>query len=310
MMQINTPFTAASPQEQAIAHLFVVVLIWMGIIFLLVTGLVTYAVIKYRKKGEGEPKQIFGNRRLELLWTLAPLALVCYFFVATLHTMSISDPPTRNQTPDMLIVGHQWWWEIHYLKSGVVTANDVHLPAGRRELVEFKSADVIHDWWVPELGRKIDLIPGHPNKLWIEVDRPGTYLGTCAQFCGAEHAWMRIRVIAQPPAKFHEWLMNQEQIPPQPKTGAAAAGLALFRQLSCINCHTIRGLGPTPDAGPDLTHVASRVTLASGRLKNTPANLAAWLHDPDAFKPGTQMPNLRLTNQQVSDLVAYLETLR
>ncbi len=282
----------------------------MGVILLTVTGLVTYAIIRYRKKGEGEPRQIFGNTRLEWIWTLLPLALVCYFFVATLHTMAVSDPPTRGHSPDMLIIGHQWWWEVHYLKSGVVTANDVHFPVGVPTLVEFKSADVIHDWWVPELGPKIDLIPGHPNKLWIDVDKPGTYLGTCAQFCGAEHAWMRIRAIAQEPAQFDAWLKEQETIPPQPTSGPALAGLKLFKSLPCISCHTIEGLGPTPDAGPNLTHIATRETLGAGRLMNTPKNLAAWLKDPQKFKPGTQMPNLRLTNQQVNDLVAYLETLR
>ncbi len=309
-MQTYTPFIAASPQEQAIAHLFVVVLIWMGIILLIVTGLVTYFLIRFRKKGEEEPRQIYGNTKLEWLWTLLPLALVCYFFVATLHVMAISDPPTRNHSPQMLIVGHQWWWEVHYLKSGVVTANDVHFPVGKKVLVEFKSADVIHDWWVPEIGRKIDLIPGHPNKVWIEIDRPGVYLGTCAQFCGAEHAWMRIRVIAQEPAEFQAWLKDEEKPPSVPKSGPAATGLALFKSLPCISCHTIQGLGPTPDAGPNLTHIASRETLGAGRLMNTPKNLAAWLTNPQKFKPGTQMPDLRLSHEQVTDLVAYLETLR
>lgn len=309
-MPVTSLFSPASHQEQAITHLFIIVLIWMGVILTLVTGLVTYIVIVYRKKNEAEPRQVYGNRRLELIWTAGPIVLLLYIFVATIHTMGVSDPPTLHHSPDMLIVGHQWWWEVHYLKSGVVTANDVHFPVGEPMLVEFKSADVIHDWWVPALGRKIDLIPGHPNRLWIDPDRAGTFLGTCTQFCGAEHAWMRIRVIAQPPAQFQAWLADQGKIPPVPTTGAAAAGAALFRSLPCINCHTIRGLGPTPNIGPDLTHVASRETLGSGRLKNTPQNLAAWLRDPGRFKPGTQMPNLRLNKEQVDDLVAYLETLR
>lgn len=309
-MPVTSLFTSASHQEQAIAHLFVIVLIWMGVILALVTGLVTYIVIVYRKKGEGEPRQVFGNRRLELIWTAGPILLLIYIFIATVHTIAVSDPRTANRSPEMTIIAHQWWWEVHYTGTGVVTANEIHFPVGKPMLVEFKSADVIHDFWVPALGRKVDIIPGHPNRLWIDVDRAGTYLGTCAEYCGAEHAWMRIRVIAQPPAQFDQWEREQEQIPPEPTTGDAAAGLALFRALPCINCHTIRGLGPTPSLAPDLTHLASRETLAAGRLKNTPQNLAAWLRDPGYFKPGTQMPNLRLSNEQVNDLVAYLETLR
>lgn len=309
-MPVTSLFTAASHQQQAIEHLFVIVLVWMGVILALVTSLVTYIVIVYRKKGEGEPRQVFGNRRLELIWTAGPILLLIYIFIATVHTIAVADPPTRNRSPEMTIIAHQWWWEVHYLGTGVVTANEIHFPVGKPMLVEFKSADVIHDFWVPALGRKVDIIPGHPNRLWINVDRAGTYLGTCGEYCGAEHAWMRIRVIAQPPAQFQHWESEQERIPPQPASGDAAAGLALYRALPCINCHTIRGMGPTSDIGPDLSHVASRETLAAGRLKNTPQNLAAWLRDPGYFKPGTQMPNLRLSNEQVNDLVAYLETLR
>lgn len=309
-MQVQTPFTAASAQEHAIAHLSVIVLIWMGIILLLVSGLVTYIVLVYRKKGEGEPKQVFGNPHLELLWTAGPIILLIYIFAVTLHTIGVSDPPTANGSPDLLIVAHQWWWEVRYPKSGVVTANEIHLPVGKRLLVELKSADVIHDFWVPEIGRKEDIIPGHPNRLWVDVDRAGTYLGTCAEYCGAEHAWMRLLVIAQPPAQFQAWEARQKRIPPIPAVGAPAAGVTLFENLPCVNCHAIQGLGPAPDIGPDLTHLASRQTLAAGRLANTKQNLAAWLHDPGAFKPGSEMPNLRLSDQQVNDLVAYLETLR
>jgi cytochrome c oxidase subunit 2 len=309
-MPITTLFASASSQDQAIAHLFAVVLIWMAIILLVVAGLVTYVVIVFRRKGEGEPRQVFANRRLEILWTAGPILLLIYIFAATIHTMGVSDPPTDDRCPDMLVIAHQWWWEVRYLKSGIVTANEIHLPVGERVLAEFKSADVIHDFWVPALGRKVDIIPGHPNRLWIDADRAGLYLGTCAEYCGAEHAWMRIRVIAQPPAQFETWESEQERIPPVPAVGAPAAGAVLFRQLPCITCHSIRGLTPTPDIGPDLTHVASRQTLAAGRLTNTPQDLAAWLHDPGEFKPGSEMPNLRLSNQEIDDLVAYLETLK
>jgi len=167
--------------------------------------------------------------------------------------------------------------------------------------VDFRSADVIHDFWVPNLGRKMDVIPGHPNRIWIEADRAGNYLGACAEFCGNEHAWMRILVVAEPQARFAAWMKQQEAQPPQPATSEQQLGARIYQQRICTNCH-IR------DIGPDLTHVASRHTLAAGALDNTPANLAAWLHDPNQFKPGSNMPDFRLSDAEVNALVAYLET--
>jgi cytochrome c oxidase subunit 2 len=183
----------------------------------------------------------------------------------------------------------------------VVTANEIHIPVGKRLLVDFRSADVIHDFWVPAIGRKIDIVPGHPNRLWIEADRGGTYLGACAEFCGNEHAWMRIMVIADSPEEFAAWMKDQAVAPPGPTTAEEQRGLAIYRKSICINCHV-------NSVGPDLTHIASRRTLAAGALDNTPQNLAAWLHDPEDFKPGSNMPNFRLRDDEVWALVAYLET--
>jgi cytochrome c oxidase subunit 2 len=168
-------------------------------------------------------------------------------------------------------------------------------------LVDFRSVDVIHDFWVPALGRKIDIIPGHPNRLWIEADHGGTYLGACAEFCGNEHAWMRIMVIADSPDDFAAWVKRQAGIPPKPVTADEQLGAKIYRENICTNCH-LRSVGP------DLTHIASRRTLAAGALENTPENLAAWLHDPDDFKPGSNMPNFKLSPGDVRALVAFLET--
>jgi cytochrome c oxidase subunit 2 len=178
------------------------------------------------------------------------------------------------------------------------------------EYAGFRSADVIHDFWVPELGRKIDIIPGVENHSWFSADTPGVYFGRCAEYCGKEHAWMRIRVIAQTPSDFAKWEREEMTIAAIPSSGAAAQGAQYFQQMSCASCHTIRGTAAQARIGPDLTHVASRETLAAGRLENTPQNLAQWLVDPDQIKPGCQMPNLHLTRQQRDSLVAYLETLR
>jgi cytochrome c oxidase subunit II len=183
----------------------------------------------------------------------------------------------------------------------VVTANEIHIPVGKRLLVDLRSADVIHDFWAPELGRKIDVVPGHPNRLWIEADHGGTYLGMCAEFCGNEHAWMRFLVIADPPERFAAWLKEQAGAAPKPASADERLGAKIYRERICTNCH-LRSVGP------DLTHLASRRTLGAGALENTPGNLAAWLHDPNDFKPGSNMPNFKLSEDEVRALVAYLET--
>ena len=292
----------ASPQAAAISNLFVGTLIFLGAILALVTFLVIYAVIRYRDRpGAPEPQQIFGWRRLEIIWTVVPILSLAVLAGFMVRTMAVGDPPTGDAKPDLRIVAHQWWWEIYYLKTGVVTANEIHIPVGKQLLVDFRSSDVIHDFWVPELGRKIDIVPGHPNRLWIEADRGGTYLGVCAEFCGNEHAWMRVLVIADSPEEFAAWIKQQAGVPPKPVTADEQLGAKIYRESICTNCH-LRSVGP------DLTHIASRRTLAAGALENTPENLAAWLRDPDGFKPGSNMPNFKLSDDDVRALVAYLET--
>jgi cytochrome c oxidase subunit 2 len=303
------PYTAnaftlapASPQAAAISHLFVGTLIFLGAILALVSFLVIYAVIRYRDRpGAPDARQVFGWRKLEIIWTVVPILSLIVLASFMVRTMAAGDPSTVGARPDLRIIAHQWWWEIRYLKAGVTTANELHVPIGKQLLVDFRSADVIHDFWVPELGRKIDIVPGHPNRLWIEADRAGTYLGACAEFCGNEHAWMRVMVIADPPERFAAWMKEQQADPPEPTTADARLGEKIYRERICTNCH-LRGVGP------DLTHVASRRTLGGGALENTPANLAAWLHDPGDFKPGSNMPNFKLSNSEVRALVAYLET--
>jgi cytochrome c oxidase subunit II len=303
------PYTAnaftlapASPQAAAISNLFVGTLIFLSAILILVSFLVIYAVIRYRDRpGAPDPEQKFGSRKLEITWTVVPILSLVVLSGFMVRAMSASDPPTADAKPDLRIVAHQWWWEIIYLKSGVTTANEIHIPVGKRLLVDFRSVDVIHDFWVPALGRKIDIIPGHPNRLWIEADHGGTYLGACAEFCGNEHAWMRIMVIADSPDDFAAWVKQQASTPPKPVTADEQLGAKIYRENICTNCH-LRSVGP------DLTHVASRRTLAAGALENTPENLAAWLHDPDDFKPGSNMPNFKLSDGDVRALVAFLET--
>jgi cytochrome c oxidase subunit 2 len=292
----------ASPQAAAISQLFVGTLIFLSAILALVTFLVIYAVIRYRDRpGAPEAQQNFGSNKLEILWTVVPILSLAVLTAFMFRTMLASDPPSGDAKPDLRIVAHQWWWEIEYLKFGVVTANEIHIPVGKQLLVDLSSADVIHDFWVPALGRKIDVVPGHPNHLWIEADHGGTYLGACAEFCGNEHAWMRILVIADSPEKFAAWIKEQAGVPPKPATADEQLGEKIYHDRICTNCHL-------HSVGPDLTHVASRRTLGAGAVENSPENLAAWLHDPADFKPGSNMPNFKLSDDEVRALVAYLET--
>jgi cytochrome c oxidase subunit 2 len=281
------------------------------IIFLVVAGLVGYAGWKFRARpNEEDPRQVFGSTKWELIYVIPPTLILAVIFAFTLRVMHTSDPPAQASGDDIVVTGHQWWWEVRYPKLGITTANEIHIPAGTNVQFGFESADVIHDFWVPELGRKIDMIPGRHAKIWLAADHPGTYLGACAEFCGKEHAWMRIRVISDSPSAFAAWSSQQRNGSIAPREAVESRGLHDVTSMSCSNCHTIAGTSAHGVIGPNLTHLASRETLAAGRLRNSPDQLSAWLHDPDAFKPGSHMPNLRLTDDQRDDIVQYLETLK
>jgi cytochrome c oxidase subunit 2 len=305
----SSPFDPHSPQAHAISTLFTQTLAVCAVIGLLVAVLVGVCIVRFRAGVRpGVPPQTHGNTRLEIGWTIAPLLVVIALFVLTSGAMAESDPPASRE-PDLVVIGHQWWWEARY-PSGVVTANEIHVPAGKDLLVRIESEDVIHDFWVPNLGRKIDAIPGHPNSVWMQADAPGTYLGACAEYCGSQHAWMRIVVIAQPQAEFDAWQKHELEPALPPSDAASTRGAADFDGKTCIRCHSIAGRGERLRVAPDLTHLAERSTLGAGVIDNSPANLAHWLKDPQTVKPGSHMPDLNLTDDEVSDLVAYFETLK
>jgi cytochrome c oxidase subunit 2 len=296
-----------SPQAAAIVQLFESTLVICGVIFLIVVGLVAFCVWHFRARGVKEPAQTEGNRKLEVAWTLVPVGVLVWLLVLTSRAMAVADPPV-DRVPDLTIVAHQWWWEARY-PSGAVTANEIHIPTGRALVVQVLSEDVVHDFWVPALGRKVDAIPGRATNIWLEADDPGLYLGTCAEFCGAQHAWMRIRVIAEAPHDFTVWEQRAAAPAPPPVTAPATRGLATFRAKACIGCHAIRGVS-TARTAPDLTRLAERATLGAGVIDNSPAELERWLKDPQKIKAGCHMPNAKLSDDALSDVVAYLETLK
>jgi len=240
-----------------------------------------------------------------------PTLLLAFFFYQTVMTMNTVSPAVpKNSQPDVVITGHQWWWEVDYPSAHVVTANEVHLPVGKRLLMQMRSADVIHDWWVPELGNKIDLVPNMSNYLWLNIHKAGNYIGACSEFCGAQHAWMRINVIAQNESDFNKWLAANAKTPIAPTDSVAIHGSELFQSKTCASCHRIQGTAATFSVGPDLTHLASRQTLLTGLMENNENNLFKWVSHPQEVKPGAHMPDFNMDKDSVKAIVHYLEELK
>jgi len=309
---INQLFLSASEGANDINKLLLEYLALAALIFIIVAFMTIVGAIKYRAgKKKDEPKQVFGNKKLEITWTILPLIAVTIFFFLTMNVMRrINQPFSNKDHPDIVIVAHQFWWEMKYPKDGFVTANELHIPAGKKLLMRIRSADVIHSWWVPELGRKTDAIPGRLNYTWIDADTAGVYEGTCSEYCGAQHATMRIKVIAQPEKEYEKWVANQRKIPPQPVDSISIAGARMFQRMTCANCHTIAGTPADSHIGPDLTHLGSRTTILSGLLDNNKHNMKRWLKNPQKVKGGSRMPNFMLTGDEINALSTYLEGLK
>jgi cytochrome c oxidase subunit 2 len=237
--------------------------------------------------------------------------LVALFGVSDVYLVKQTAPPNPKSTAMTIdVIGHQWWWQVRYSGTDAVTANEIHIPLRTRVNVVATTADVIHSFWVPQLARKIDEVPGRQNRILLYADRPGSYRGQCAEFCGLQHANMALYVVAQPMPAFKAWLANMSRPAPKP-SGAASAGERLFMADQCASCHTIRGTAASyGTVGPDLTHLATRSTLAAATIPNTPAELERWILNPQSIKPGDRMPDLGLSHRDASAIVAYLDSLR
>lgn len=318
-MQSTFPvFDPASPQAESIRDLFVQVLFISAAIFAIVSGLICIALVKFRSQG-AVPKQDFGDHRREIAWIAGPVIIVTWIAAISIKLiLTVNALPTQyaqgeaisDAEVDIFVTGHQWWWEVRYAESGIVSANEIHIPTGKKLRVKLASDNVIHSFWVPQLSRKMDAIPGHDNYVWLEADTAGVYQGRCAEYCGTQHAWMNFQVIAQEPDDFTSWQDKEKQVAETPADGKAAAGAKLFMELTCSQCHAIEGTDAKQDFAPNLTHVAGRRELAAGVITNSSENLRTWLANPQALKPGCKMPNFKLNDEQLDQLVAYLETLR
>lgn len=302
-------FDPASPQAGQMLWLWDVCMWVCGFVLACVTVPILYIVVRYRARDSHEPPQVAGNKKLEITWTLIPLALVSLLFVLSITTARAVDRPVTRE-PDIIVRGHQWWWEVGYPAANAITANEIHVPVGKDTLIGIEAADVIHDFWVPRLTRKIDAIPGRRNFVWIRATQAGDYDGACAEYCGAQHAWMRLRVVAQDPTAYASWLNAQVTPAVAPVGGDAKLGEKRFRELTCASCHNIRGINVQKQYAPDLTHVASRKMLAAERIPNTRENLTNWLRQPNTIKPHCLMPNLQLSGDDLTALTALLESLK
>ncbi|MBX3415336.1 MAG: cytochrome c oxidase subunit II [Pirellulales bacterium] len=307
----------ASPTAESIHSIFLLVIGITGVIFILVQGALLYFVYRFRRRDpddKTEPPQLYGSRPIELAWTVAPLLTVFVLFLVVVRTVSEirAAPPSENALR-VTVVGHQWWWEFRYPDHGVTTANELHVPVGDDEtprpiVLELESADVIHSFWLPRLAGKTDVIPNHVNMMWFEARTPEVYLGQCAEYCGTQHANMLFRVVAESPADFDAWV--EEQRRPAATPESAQAGWQLFRDLACLNCHTIRGTVARGTVGPDLTHLMSRATIASGSVPNDRDNLIEWVYDAQTLKPGCEMPGMKISRAEATTIADYLLTLQ
>jgi cytochrome c oxidase subunit 2 len=306
----QSSLVAHSDYARAILHVYAII-VWVAVgIATLVAAILIWVLLRYRGGvGAPLPRQIRGHSALEIAWTIAPAIVLLVIAVPTIEVVFRTQAPAPPGALEVVVHARQWWWDFEYPSLGVTTANEPHLPLGRPVTLRLEGDDVIHSFWVPGLGGKRDVVPGRTNVITFTPDTPGEYPGQCAEFCGTSHANMGMRVFVDPPDAFARWVAGQRSAPVEPAGDEAAQGKTVFARNACVGCHTIRGVSGGV-LGPDLTHFGSRTTLAGGLLANTAANVAAWVRDPGALKPGAKMPNLGLSEADARALAQYLVGLK
>lgn len=300
----------STPAEIIDSYTMLVVAICTAI-FLVVAGLLAFAVVRFRARPGDElrePPQIYGSNQIELAWTVIPVVIVVILALVTARTILELQ---KDEKPEgwlaITATGHQWWWEFHYPSLGITTANELHIPVDQAAFLDLESQDVIHSFWVPQLSGKTDVIPNRTNHLWMQAGEPGLYVGQCAEFCGTQHAYMLLRVYVDTAEDFERWVAAQQRNAAQ--KASVREGRELFETTACVNCHTVRGTGARGRFGPDLTHLMSRATLGAGVAPNDRDNLIDWVTHPDHLKPGVRMPAMQLEPRRIEQLVDYLVSL-
>jgi len=277
-----------------------------GFILLIVAAFTAFVLYKFgEKKNNGDKKTL--SSKWEIAMIGIPSFLVAFFLYLNIKTINTVEPAVNGAAPEAIITAHQWWWEARYPSSNVVTANEIHLPVGKKILLKLLASDVIHDWWIPQFGNKMDMVPAQENYLWLDIKQPGDYYGICSEFCGAQHAHMRIKVIAQTQEDYNNWLKQHQQAA---TTTTFNSGAQLFMTKTCGNCHRINGTAANGSVGPDLTHLGSRETLLAGLLENNIQNLESWIKHPQQIKPGANMPDFHLDDTTTKAISDYLFSLK
>lgn len=307
--------SALDPQGPAAANIEGLwwIMFWLGAaVFVAVTALLLLIVFIHRRQEQLDPDLQAPDHRSWVWWggAIIPFLILATVLFFTLRShIALANPPTEPVAV-IEVVGWRWWWEVRYPDQQIVTANEIHIPVGEPVLLRLTAGDVIHSFWVPELHGKMDMIPGKTNTLWLQADEPGVYRGICAEFCGMQHAKMHYMVVAQSADDYAAWLEEQRQPAAEPDSAALQQGQQLFFQADCAFCHAISGTAANGRIGPDLTHVASRQTLAAGTLPNNRGSMGGWITNPQHIKPGNLMPPTRLNSEELQLLLDYLASLQ
>src|ERR1700686_3227750 len=310
-------FAPVSTPAKSIFGLSMFVFAVTAAIFVVVFTLLAYSVVKFRKRADDdgrEPPQVYGSNQVEIAWTVIPVLVVLTLLVATARGIAdVQNAVRPDNAIEVTAIGHEFWWEVRYPAPGAATANELHVPVSDGNhptptFIKLLSADTDHSFWVPRLGGKTDLIPNHPNSMWVDPRETGLYLGQCAQYCGTQHAKMLLRVYVQTRDEFDRWIQDQSR--PSQIRDPVSEGQKIFERTACISCHAVAGTVANGRFGPDLTHLMSRDTIASGAAPNTSENLRRWIKDPSGIKPGSKMPAMGLSDPELNAVTSYLETLR
>ena len=306
----------AGPQAASTRQLFYFMMAVSVVVYIIVVGALL-VVIRNRRYARDDPDSPARGDRANRVIKLAVLVVIPILFLFLLYNFAVARIIGRMPNTSMVtidVTGHQWWWEVSYedpVPHNIIhTSNEIHIPVGQPVMIKLASHDVIHSFWVPNLSGKKDLLPGHKAAIWIRADHSGIYRGQCAEFCGLQHANMALLVIAEPVAEFTKWIEHQREPAPMPLDSMTAQGQVVFENGPCAMCHTIASTKAAATVGPDLTHLASRMTLAAGTLPNTPGNLGGWIVDPQTIKPGAKMPANSVEPKDLRALLAYLGTLK
>lgn len=313
--QALSPLAPGGPAASAVADL-IWLLFWLGgAVFIVVSGLLAYAIWHRRQTEEPNPSAVapadagVGSRFVLIGGAVLPGLILLVVWAVSLQTMRAVPQPSGQEPLQIQVIGHQWWWEVAYPRKGFISANEIHIPAGQPVEIVLTSADVIHSFWIPRLHGIVDMIPGDENRLQITADEPGVYRGECTEYCGLQHAKMMFVLVALPPQEFDAWLARQQQPAPPPQTASQQQGQNLYFAKGCDECHAIAGTAASGRLGPDLTHIASRRTLAAGWIDNNRENLGDWILNPHTIKSGVLMPANDYSEAELQALLDYLSLL-